>query len=133
MRISPKQYAAALFETLSGLKKEEALKKVHSLADILQADNEVYKLDRIIKEFSLLWNKEYSIAEAEISSARQIAAEEEAKLESFIKQKLQAKEVIIKKNIDPSLMGGLVVKYGDKIFDASLKNRLAALKTSIAK
>lgn len=133
MRISPKQYALALFESLSGLKKEEALKKTASLAAILQANNESHKLDRIIREFSLLWNKEYSIAEAEINSARAIAKDEVESLETYIKKTLKAKEVIIKKNIDPSILGGVIVRYGDKIFDASLKNRLEALKASITK
>lgn len=38
------------------------------------------------------------------------------------------KKIVLIPKIDPSLIGGVVVKIGDKVVDATIKSQLASLK-----
>jgi len=133
MKISPKQYAAALFESLLDVDDKDVSQIVKKFAALLRTNNESYKLGRIVKEFDGLWNKNFSVIEAEISSAREINEETEQALKLYIRKSLKVKNIVVSKKIDAAVLGGVVVKYGDKIFDASLKSKLESLKASIAK
>lgn len=43
-------------------------------------------------------------------------------------EKVTGKKVKVEKRVDPALIGGIVAKVGDKIFDGSIRNRLDELK-----
>jgi F-type H+-transporting ATPase subunit delta len=42
------------------------------------------------------------------------------------------KTVLVETKVDPSLLGGMVARVGDKVFDASLRTRLESLQVSLA-
>ena len=51
-----------------------------------------------------------------------------------LKQALQAalgKKVMLDEQVDPSLLGGLVVKVGSRMVDTSLRTRLNSLKVAM--
>jgi F-type H+-transporting ATPase subunit delta len=45
--------------------------------------------------------------------------------------KLAGKKVQTSFTVDPSVIGGVVVRMGDKIIDGSVKTRLASMKESL--
>lgn len=132
MKISAQQYAQALFELVKEEKPEKITATVKRFARFLTETNDTFKFDRIIKEFSRLWDKEFSVVTAEIKSAHKLNAETEAILEKYIKTVSQAKSLVVTKKIDTAILGGVIMKYGDKIFDAGLKSRLEKIKAAIA-
>lgn len=60
---------------------------------------------------------------AEVTSAVSLNAEQVARLEAAL-SKATGKRVQAKISTDPSIMGGLVAKIGDTVFDGSVKSRL---------
>ncbi len=46
-------------------------------------------------------------------------------------EKLTGKNVILKEKVDPSIIGGVKVKIGSNLFDATIKGQLDKLKTSL--
>jgi F-type H+-transporting ATPase subunit delta len=52
-------------------------------------------------------------------------------IEKFIQEKYSAKEVIIKNIIDEKIQGGIIIKIGDELMDASVARKLADLKNSL--
>jgi F-type H+-transporting ATPase subunit delta len=46
-------------------------------------------------------------------------------------EKRTGKRVVITSNVDPSLIGGIVARVGDQVFDGSLKSKLEALRARI--
>jgi F-type H+-transporting ATPase subunit delta len=53
---------------------------------------------------------------------------------SALKQALQAalgKDVLLDERVDPSLLGGLIVKVGSRMIDSSLRTRLNSLKVAM--
>ena len=66
---------------------------------------------------------------ASVTSARKLNAEERAELVKMLKQETKAKTVELKETVDESLVGGVIVHTPDAELDASLRARLARLKT----
>jgi F-type H+-transporting ATPase subunit delta len=51
-----------------------------------------------------------------------------------LKQSLAAslrKEPVLVERVDPDLLGGMVVQVGDKVYDSSVRSRLAALRSQL--
>lgn len=84
------------------------------------------------KQFIEQYNHIKGIVTAEVTSA--IALTDVAKTEviNLVKKELGANEVIVKEKINENLIGGFVLKVGDKQFDASIANGLNKLKREFA-
>lgn len=130
MKNSAKQYAQALFlEVKSAKNKNEDL--VNNFVNVLKNDNCFSQLEKIIFYFNELWKKEYSLVEAEISTARKIDDNLKNILSEYLTKISQAKKIKITEKESPKLVGGFVLKYNDKIIDFSIKNKLNKFKNSL--
>ncbi len=64
---------------------------------------------------------------ARISTAVEVSPEELARFSKELSQRLGV-DVNFEAQVDPSLLGGAVVRVGDRVFDASLKTKLQQLR-----
>jgi F-type H+-transporting ATPase subunit delta len=62
----------------------------------------------------------------EVSSAYPLAASEHARIDGAMRARL-GKQCELETSVDPSLIGGAVIKIGDAVIDLSLRGRLGAL------
>jgi F-type H+-transporting ATPase subunit delta len=69
---------------------------------------------------------------AEVTSASALPAAYYAELEGVL-QAATGKDVVLVHNVDPSLVGGVVTKVGDRVFDGSIKSRLSELRDELLK
>jgi F-type H+-transporting ATPase subunit delta len=67
---------------------------------------------------------------ADVTSAHTLTTEQETELKAALKA-VAGKDVAIAVKVDPSLLGGLVVKMGSRQIDTSLKTKLASLKLAL--
>jgi len=70
-------------------------------------------------------------AKAEITSAFDLSAQEQADLRAKLTQE-HGDGIVFTFSVDPALMGGLRVRVGDKLIDTSVASRLALLRESLA-
>jgi F-type H+-transporting ATPase subunit b len=68
-------------------------------------------------------------ASAEVTSALPLTAEEQSTVKNEILSKSGAEAVTFR--VDPSILGGLVVRVGDKILDGSVAGKLEGLRASL--
>lgn len=61
-----------------------------------------------------------------VESAVPLTGKHKSRLETLLKQK-HNKEIILEERVDSRLLGGLVLKVGDRRIDGSLRNRLKAI------
>ena len=89
----------------------------------------------IVKEFASEFEKfadlRLGIIKAEIVSAVEMDEETLSKIKEKIED-LFGKKAEITVKLDPSLIGGFIVKVADKVLDASIKTQLEMLKKTIA-
>jgi F-type H+-transporting ATPase subunit delta len=63
-----------------------------------------------------------------VTSAYALESEQESIIAAAVKRRV-GKDVSISTTIDPSLIGGVVIRIGDTVIDASLQGRLKQLAT----
>jgi F-type H+-transporting ATPase subunit delta len=90
-----------------------------------------YNLPEIIATFQEVVRQREGIAEAEVSSAVELNANQKAQF-AFALEKLTGKRVEPKYSLDPKLLGGAVVRIGDTIYDGSLRSRLNDMRARLA-
>ena len=123
-------------------KKREAVKsifgdKVRSqvtqllLDMIIQKNREMY-LDNVAKAFVLLYDIERKIQRGELISAMPLSPEVVAQVKAMVEQKT-GKQFEITTKIDESIIGGFILKVGDRLFDGSIASRLSELSHEFRK
>lgn len=85
----------------------------------------------MIKAFRALAAKARGEMSAEVTSAVALSGAQVAALKDTLKASV-GKDVTLNTRVDPSLLGGLVVKIGSRMIDSSLKTKLQNLKVTLS-
>lgn len=102
----------------------EALTK--NFIGLLAAKRRLFALPGIVAAFETLLADRRGEMSAEVTSAQALKPEQRAALAGTLKDELK-RDVRIKERVDPSLLGGLVVKVGSRQVDSTIKTKLARL------
>ena len=133
MKTLAKQYALNLFGLLKDSSLEEQPSLIKDWTKILIENNDFDQLDKIILEFSKIWDQEKKELKATLRSAYPLVEQSRQAVMEYLKVKTNSKIISLKEEIDKNVLGGVVLRYGDKIIDASLKNNLNNLRSNIKK
>ena len=133
MKITAKQLALSLYESLDGKPTSQVKAVIKRFMELLAKKNQLAKAEKIIAEFLKIWNIRHGIVEAKVVSAKALDKETVKLLKKHIASISEAKEVIISQEVDKKLLGGVVIRYGDKVLDGSLRGSLQDLKSSLEK
>jgi F-type H+-transporting ATPase subunit delta len=69
---------------------------------------------------------------AEVITATELPAAYFTELQKILEQ-VTGKQVVVSTRVDPSLLGGVVTRIGDQVFDGSLSHRLSELKHQLSR
>jgi F-type H+-transporting ATPase subunit delta len=86
---------------------------------------------RIRDTFERMWEEEHRILPVEITSAIELDPGTTESLARQIGERAERK-VKLATRVDPEIIGGLVVRVGNSILDASIRNRLEQLRRHVA-
>jgi len=128
MKVTPTQYAKALYEITKDKSHQEIDGVVANFLQVLIKKNQTKFAPKIIGSFKKIWNKEGGIVEAEVISMHKLEDSQIHKIESYIKEKYQADKVVINNKIDENIKGGVIIKVGDEVLDGSIAGQLRELK-----
>ena len=108
--------------------------KFHPLSEsfllLLVDKGRIRFIESIIREFNLLYNDKLSLLEAELYSASKLSKEELSEIRSLLCEKMNA-SVLLKHQVDEELLGGMLIKIGDTVFDSSLRSHLERIKNRV--
>ena len=79
------------------------------------------------KEFITQYNVIKNVVKATVTSASPLSQENISQIEDVVKQSTNG-EVILTSIVDPKLIGGFILKVGDKQFDTSISSKLNKLR-----
>ncbi|SDF01236.1 F0F1 ATP synthase subunit delta [Sporomusa acidovorans] len=88
-------------------------------------------LPAIIRTYIDLANEARNMVVANVYTAEKLTREQLDSLTVKL-SKVTGKNILLKPTIDRELLGGVVVKIGDKLIDGSVANQLKKLKTALA-
>lgn len=83
-------------------------------------------IDRITSEFNKLYYDRNNIAEMTVTTSTALKPELKEKLISKLEEKSGKKVRLIEK-VDPDILGGLIIRYGNSEIDNSVKGKLEAV------
>jgi F-type H+-transporting ATPase subunit delta len=86
---------------------------------------------RIRQEYERLWDQENLILPVEITSAIELDQATTESLGRTIGERA-GRKVMLATHVDPEILGGIVVRVGNSILDASIRNRLEQLRRHVA-
>jgi F-type H+-transporting ATPase subunit delta len=90
----------------------------------------LFVLAAIIRAFEDMLGRHKGEIDADVSTARPLTDVETAELKRVLKAKL-GREARLSRKVDPSLLGGLVVKVGSRMIDSSLRTKLEGLRAAM--
>jgi F-type H+-transporting ATPase subunit delta len=113
---------------ISKMKLNELAGKV---ADVLVRNHRINDLGAILEAVAAYVNKDLGVAVAEVRSAKNLSPEEMDKLASVLSKKV-GKSVELDVRTDPTLIGGIIVRIGSEIWDASVAGKIHKFRESLA-
>jgi F-type H+-transporting ATPase subunit delta len=119
--------------------KEQALGRLLVDADVhlvnflrlLIENHRMPVIFRACQEYEKLWREENRMLPVEITSAIEL---DPATTESVGRRigERAGRKVMLAVKVDPDILGGIVVRIGNSILDASIRNRLEQLRRAVA-
>jgi F-type H+-transporting ATPase subunit delta len=103
-----------------------------TLVAILLDGERIATLPMISREVDAMIEARAGRISADVSSATELSAAQLAQLTTVL-ERLSGKEVDVVKRLDPSLIGGVVAKVGDVVYDGSLRSQLHLLRDELTK
>ncbi|NWK83338.1 F0F1 ATP synthase subunit delta [Staphylococcus sp. GSSP0090] len=101
---------------------------LQNMLTILASNRHLGHIHEIYSAFETLYNEQHNQDYAVIESVYQLSEEELSSIEEIIKERTKLSKVMITNKINPELIGGIRVKVGTKVMDASIKNDLSQLE-----
>lgn len=87
-------------------------------------------LEFLLRSYKSVVRQVKGIVLAEVQSTKQLTDDNISKLKTSLVE-LIGKDVEIETSINPKILGGLVIRFGDKLIDGSVRNRLFKLKRKL--
>jgi len=111
--------------------KKAFLGKYNSLTvqmfDLITKKNREDVLEPIAREFIRLYNEKKGIAEVGVTTTFKLDGEMKKSFQKLAKE-ITGKEPFLTEKVDPDILGGFVLKLGDKQIDDSVRGQLNNLK-----
>lgn len=105
-------------------------KPVRNFIAVLIDHQRIPMLEQIVKQLEAELAQRLNLAEAEVTSARELNANEKQALEQQV-SRMTGKQVRAKYATDPKLLGGAVIRLGSTIYDGSVRGQLEKIKEQI--
>jgi ATP synthase F1 delta subunit len=121
-------------EKKDGLGKmiEDADENLVRFLELLAERHRMPVLFRIRRAFDDLWRKENKRLPVKVTSAIELDQEMVDDIGKKIEEQT-GQRIELSSNVDPDVLGGLVLQVGNMVLDASVRNRLEKLRKSVAR
>src|SRR5918995_677383 len=124
----------------SSQEKREGVRKIVSDADervvnfleLLAERHRMPALFRIKREFDALWAEENKLLPVTVTSAIELDEGQVEEIGERIQEQTD-RRVELSSNVDPDVLGGLMVQVGNMVLDGTVRNRLERLRKQVAK
>ena len=105
---------------------------VNNFLELLIENHRMPAMLRIRRELDRLWEKANRRLPVHITSAVELDDDVVAQIRDRIGQQT-GQTIELSKDVDPDVLGGLVVRVGNTVLDASVRHRLEQLRKQVAR
>jgi F-type H+-transporting ATPase subunit delta len=104
---------------------------VRNLVLLLVRRNRIEQLPRVAAEFRRLDDRRNGLTHATATSAAPLGADQTRAITARLEE-LTGGQIALETAVDPSILGGVVVRVGDRLIDGSVRGRLERLRNQLA-
>ena len=122
--MNPKEYSQLLYEALSETTEDKHDQILDRFKSLLVKNKESHLGTAIKKEFKKIQDKSEQEKFTYITSAWELSENQKSELQDALPEPHQFSK-------NPSLLGGIAVRQGDNIYNATLRKRMESLKSSL--
>jgi F-type H+-transporting ATPase subunit delta len=121
-------------EKVEGLRQavQDADESVVNFLDLLIEKHRMPALFRIRREFDALWEEENRLLPVQVTSAIELDESTVRQIGDAIGEQT-GRRIELTSEVDPGILGGIVLRVGNSILDASIRNRLEKLRKQVAR
>jgi F-type H+-transporting ATPase subunit delta len=129
---NPKVTKADIEKLILAVCGEQIDANARNFIQLLVENGRLSVVAEIRRIFDLLKSEDEGVVEAQISSAFPLEGQELEKIVSLLSKRYE-KKISPTVDVDSSLIGGILVQVGDKVWDASVRGRLQDMATALTK
>jgi len=126
--ITPEQKRAVLDAMAAQI---SAAKPVRNFMAVIIDHRRLGMLDDILRVFETELDTRLGFAEVQVSSARPLSPEEQREVEGRV-ERMTGKKIRATYASNPELLGGVVVRVGDTIYDGSVRGQLEKMRQELS-
>lgn len=93
--------------------------------------NRMKNISEIVNQYSILADEIRKCLNVKVVTSTEISKDQLNKIGEKFKEQYRSKEVKIDYKIDPLILGGVIVKIGDKMIDGSIKGKLDGMLNAL--
>ncbi len=101
-----------------------------NLVYLLVARRRLRLIDQIVSEYQRLADAYQGVEHAEVTTAIPLDEEDKQRLSERLAE-LTGTRIVLSTRVDPNVIGGFVVRIGDRLIDGSTKSKLDSLRKSL--
>jgi F-type H+-transporting ATPase subunit delta len=124
----------------SSAEKKDAIRKIIeggnerflNFLELLAERHRLPAIFRIRRDFDGLWREEHKLLPVEVTSAVELDDALVTSIGERIEERT-GRRIELTSRVDPNIIGGLVLRVGNKVLDASVHGRLERLRRQIAR
>ncbi|PRD44068.1 F0F1 ATP synthase subunit delta [Phyllobacterium phragmitis] len=118
-------------KTISAIADKAGIKGlVGNFLRVVAGNRRLFVLPGIIQSFRQIAAEHRGEVSADVTAAHALTAAQQNELKATLKG-VAGKDVTINVTVDPSILGGLIVKMGSRQIDTSLRTKLSSLKLAL--
>jgi F-type H+-transporting ATPase subunit delta len=121
---------ADLEARIIGALPADAPREARNFLLTLAREGALGRLPSIIQAFEQYSQHEARALSSEVTSAVELSEAQQAKIAADLRERY-GQQLDIRFSVDPSLIGGLVIRVGDQVLDNSLRARLSAVQRNM--
>jgi len=127
--IQPEERTDALVEMTKILKTDES---VVNFLKVLVENKRLHLLERMIDVFEEFYRAEKNLVLCQVTSATELAKGPRAEVAAALQTRVgKDSKLLINYDVNPALLGGLVVKMGNAVLDNSVASRVEQLQKQL--
>ncbi len=128
---SPVFSADDQFKAIAAVADKAGIKGlVGNFLRVVAKNRRLFAVPGMIRAYRRIAAEQRGEVSAEVTSAHALSAAQQNELKATLRE-VAGKDVAVALTVDPSLLGGLIVKIGSRQIDTSLKTKLNSLKLAL--
>jgi len=122
---------SSLYAVVDAMVKNKSLNKItgNFMKTLIQV-RRVTAIDDIFLKFNELVQQENNEAVVSVTSARQLEKKYTSEIKKILEQQI-GRKVFLHEEVNPDIIGGIIVQVGSEVYDASLRTQLNGIKIGL--